>query len=73
MEITLGIIIACLASIIIMLIKTINELEDINLYLQDVKRQRRKLMDLIGDGKRCEEVCKHVPPKKGNGLARIVT
>lgn len=22
-------------------------------------------MDLIGDGKQCEEVCKHAPPKKG--------
>lgn len=22
-------------------------------------------MDLIGDGKRCAEVCKHAPPEKG--------
>lgn len=23
------------------------------------------MMDIIGDGKMCEEVCKHAPPKKG--------
>lgn len=23
------------------------------------------MIDLIGDGKRCEEVCKHAPPEKG--------
>lgn len=26
---------------------------------------KKVLDDLIGDGKRCEDVCKHAPPKKG--------